>query len=60
MRSERQRRSAENHMLVHPGYFYDMHPNHLVLSFVQHPETMRASFPGWLSTLERLGKGELL
>ena len=50
----------ENHLLIHPGYFYDMNPNHLVLSFVQHPETIRDSFPGWLSTLERLEKGELL
>jgi alanine-synthesizing transaminase len=50
----------ENHLLVHPGYFYDMKPNHLVLSFVQHPETIRNSFPGWLRTLERLEKGELL
>jgi alanine-synthesizing transaminase len=50
----------ENHLLIHPGYFYDMEPNHLVLSFVQHPEMIRNSFPGWLSTLEGLKKGELL
>jgi alanine-synthesizing transaminase len=46
----------ENHMLVHPGYFYDMDPNHLVLSFVQNPEVIRASYPGWLGTLEDLGR----
>jgi alanine-synthesizing transaminase len=46
----------ENHMLVHPGYFYDMNPNHLVLSFVQNPEVIRASYPRWLGTLENLGR----
>jgi hypothetical protein len=50
----------ENGLLIHPGYFYDMNPNHLVLSFVQNPETIRALFPEWLRTLERLQKGELL
>jgi alanine-synthesizing transaminase len=49
----------ENHMLIHPGYFYDMNPNHLVLSFVQNPETIRASFPEWLGTLGDLGKRKL-
>jgi len=49
----------ENHVLIHPGYFYDMKPNHLVLSFVQNPETLRTLFPEMLGTLERLGKGEL-
>jgi aspartate/methionine/tyrosine aminotransferase len=50
----------ENHMLIHPGYFYDLKPNHLVLSFVQSPETIRASFPEWLGTIENLGRGKLL
>ncbi len=49
----------ENGLLLHPGYFYDMSPNHLVLSFVQNPETIRAAFPEWLRTLEKLQKGEL-
>jgi alanine-synthesizing transaminase len=49
----------ENRSLIHPGYFYDMNPNHLVLSFVQEPETIRSLYPEWLRTLERLGKGEL-
>jgi alanine-synthesizing transaminase len=50
----------ENHMLVHPGYFYDMDPNHLVLSFVQKPEAIRASYPRWLGTLENLERRNLL
>jgi hypothetical protein len=44
----------DNHLLVHPGYFYDMNPNHLVLSFAQLPETIRVSFPEWLRTVEQL------
>jgi alanine-synthesizing transaminase len=44
----------QNHLLVHPGYFYDMKQNHLVLSFVQDPEAIRAQFPEWLRTLEKL------
>jgi alanine-synthesizing transaminase len=43
----------ENHLLVHPGYFYDMAPNHLILSFVQKPETIRESLPKLLNTIER-------
>ncbi len=42
----------ERHLLVHPGYFYDMAPNHLVLSFVQRRETIQDSFPKFLKTLE--------
>jgi alanine-synthesizing transaminase len=33
----------ETHVLIHPGYFYDMDPNHLVLCFVQKPEALRDS-----------------
>jgi alanine-synthesizing transaminase len=50
----------ENHTLVHPGYFYDMDPNHLVLSFVQNLETMRDSYPRWLGTIEDLRRRKLL
>jgi hypothetical protein len=50
----------ENHLLIHPGYFYDMNPDHLVLCFVQRPETIRALFPEWLRTLGQLGKWGLL
>ena len=41
-----------NLALVHPGYFYDMDPNHLVLSFVQRSETIQELFPRLLGTLE--------
>ena len=41
----------ENHLLVHPGYFYDMDPHHLVMCFVQKPEIINAAFPGLLKTL---------
>ena len=35
----------EKHLLVHPGYFYDMDPHHLVLCFVQKPEIINSAFP---------------
>jgi alanine-synthesizing transaminase len=41
-----------DHLLVHPGYFYDMAPDHLVLSFVQNPDILRGSIPRLLKTLE--------
>jgi alanine-synthesizing transaminase len=44
----------ENHILVHPGYFYDMEANHLILSFVQKPETIQDSFPKLLGSIESL------
>jgi len=44
----------ENHLLIHPGYLYDMRPNHLVLSFVQRPETIRAVYPEWIRTVDSL------
>ena len=44
----------EKHLLVHPGYFYDMSPDHLVLSFVQEPEVLRDSLPGIMETLNGL------
>jgi len=47
----------ENHLLIHPGFFYDMTPNHLVMSFVQRPGTIREEFPAWLKTLEKLQEG---
>ncbi len=45
---------CEKNMLVHPGYFYDMSPDHLVLSFVQEQEALRDSLPGMMETLNRL------
>ncbi len=43
----------EDRLLAHPGYFYDMEPNHLVLSFVQERETICDSLPKLLRTIER-------
>lgn len=31
---------GKEHLLVHPGYFYEMEPHHLVLSFVQQAEVI--------------------
>ena len=39
------------HTLVHPGYFYDIEPHHLVLSFVSEPESIRRAFPRLLQQL---------
>ncbi len=47
-----------DHILLHPGYFYDMSPNHLVLSFVQDPVSIRSLFPAMLGTLKQLEKGD--
>jgi hypothetical protein len=44
----------KNHLLVHPGYFYDMDPHHLILSFVQRPEIMQNAIPSMLGTLGNL------
>lgn len=44
----------ENGLLVHPGYFYDMAPHHLVLSFVQTPELIQKAFPELVKTLEEM------
>jgi aspartate/methionine/tyrosine aminotransferase len=41
----------EHQLLVHPGYFYDMAPHHLVLSFVQKHETIRDALPKLLASL---------
>ena len=42
----------KDRLLVHPGYFYDMPPHHLVLSFVQKPETIKDSIPKLLRLME--------
>ena len=42
----------ESHLLVHPGYFYDMAPHHLILSFVQAPQVIREAFPKIVTTME--------
>ncbi len=42
------------HLLVHPGYFYDVKPDHLVLSFVQDPETAESAFTRIVARLEQI------
>jgi alanine-synthesizing transaminase len=44
----------ENHIMIHPGYFYDMKSNHLVLCFVQKPEELQRFLPEMLETLDRM------
>ena len=44
----------EHGTLIHPGYFYDMDPDHLILCFVQKHETIHNYFPGLTGTLEKL------
>jgi alanine-synthesizing transaminase len=39
-------------LLLHPGYYYDMKPHHLVLSFIQHPEVSRDALPRLVHALE--------
>jgi aspartate/methionine/tyrosine aminotransferase len=40
--------------LVHPGFFYDIEGNHLVMSFVQERATIRAALPKMLAVLDHL------
>jgi aspartate/methionine/tyrosine aminotransferase len=35
---------GEKHILVHPGYFYDIAPDHLVMTFIQSPHNLRGAF----------------
>jgi alanine-synthesizing transaminase len=44
----------EHRALIHPGYFYDMNPNHLVLCFVQKHEILHNFLPAIITTLEKL------
>jgi aspartate/methionine/tyrosine aminotransferase len=30
----------DSHVLVHPGYFYDIAPHHLVMTFIQDPDSL--------------------
>ena len=34
----------DEHILVHPGYFYDIPPDHLVMTFIQDPVNLRRAF----------------
>jgi hypothetical protein len=35
---------GDSQILVHPGYFYDIAPDHLVMTFIQSPENVRKAF----------------
>jgi aspartate/methionine/tyrosine aminotransferase len=34
----------EANILTHPGYFYDIEPDHLVMTFIHHPDNLRQAF----------------
>ena len=34
----------DSQILVHPGYFYDIAPDHLVMTFIQSPQNVRRAF----------------
>jgi aspartate/methionine/tyrosine aminotransferase len=42
------------HTLVHPGHFYDLEGDHLILSYVQQPDVIRSALPRLLAVLENL------
>ena len=48
----------EGGLLTHPGFFYDMAPHHLVLSFVQPPEVLKAVLPRLLESLESCSRSD--
>jgi aspartate/methionine/tyrosine aminotransferase len=35
---------GDAHILAHPGYFYDIRPDHLVMTFIHEPEIIGAAF----------------
>ena len=43
----------EHHILVHPGYFYDIPPDHLVMTYIQDSANLRKAF----STIAELARG---
>jgi alanine-synthesizing transaminase len=45
-----------NHCLVHPGYFYDMQPDHLVMSYAQEAEVIGNTIPILLETMETMAE----
>jgi alanine-synthesizing transaminase len=45
---------GEDRILLHPGHFYDLKPNHLVLSFIQEPEVASEAYPRLLVRLARI------
>ncbi len=47
----------EEHVLVHPGHFYDIDPQHLVFSFVQEPDVIREALTASARIIARLEGG---
>jgi aspartate/methionine/tyrosine aminotransferase len=43
----------DQHVLVHPGYFYDIAPNHLVMTYIQDAANLRKAF----SAIAELARG---
>ena len=48
---------STHHLLVHPGYFHDIEPDHLVLSFIQEPDVIRQCLPRLVAKLESAPQG---
>jgi len=44
----------QDHLLIHPGYFYDMNPNHLILSFAHHPDNLCETLSRLLLRMEAM------
>ena len=44
----------KEHMLVHPGHFYDLEPDHLILSFVQEPSRLQQALTQLVATVDGL------
>jgi len=44
----------QDHLLIHPGYFYDMNPNHLILSFAHHPDNLCETLSRLLHRMEAM------
>jgi aspartate/methionine/tyrosine aminotransferase len=34
----------QQQILIHPGYFYDIEPDHLVMTFVEDPQAVKSHF----------------
>jgi len=47
----------EERVLVHPGHFYDVDPQHLVFSFVQEPDVIGSALTALAQMIARL-RGE--
>jgi hypothetical protein len=43
----------DQRILVHPGYFYDIQPDHLVMTFIQDSTNLQRAF----TSIAELGRG---